>query len=94
MSIPHLRDLQRDFADQGFAIIGVAVGDREDHVRRFVQNENIQYIVGLGDQSVAMDYGITNIPTAFLVDQDGNVAARYMGYQQKRVLENAIRQLL
>jgi thiol-disulfide isomerase/thioredoxin len=94
MSIPHLKELYAEYASQGLEIIGVAIGDKEELVRRFVDKQQIDYVTVLGDQAVAMDYGITNIPTAFLLDQDGNVAARYLGYQQKRVLEEAIRQLL
>jgi thioredoxin-like negative regulator of GroEL len=63
-------------------------------VRRFVQHQGIEYVIGLGSQEVAAQYGISSIPTAFLLDQDGKVAGRYLGYQHKRILEEAIEKLL
>jgi glutathione peroxidase-family protein len=94
MSIPHLKDLYAQYKASGFEIIGVAVNDKQSSVRGFVQNVGIDYVICMGDLAVATDYRISNIPNAFLLDRDGNIAARYIGYQKKSVLEEAIRQLL
>jgi thiol-disulfide isomerase/thioredoxin len=96
MSIPHLKQLYTELGAGGadFEIIGIAVGDREPVVRRFVKSEGIDYVICLGDQAVAAAYAIQSIPTAYLVDRDGTVVARYLGFQHERVLEEAVRGLL
>jgi thiol-disulfide isomerase/thioredoxin len=96
MSTPHLKQLYADLgAGAGdFEIIGIAVGDREPVVRRYVQSEGIEYAICLGDQAVAAAYAIQSIPTAYLVDREGNIVERYLGFQHRSVLEEAVRGLL
>jgi peroxiredoxin len=93
--IPHLKSLYTELGPLGFEILGVAVGDREDSVRRFVEQIAIDYTTCMGTNQIVTDFGnFSSIPTAFLVDRDGNIAARYVGLQDKGTLERAIRRLL
>ena len=95
MEVPHLIDLQQTYGARGFQILGVAVSDREENVRLFADRMGLNYPTGMGTAEVVEAYGgFTSIPTSFLVAPDGSIAARYTGYQDRRVFAEAIEKLL
>ncbi len=93
-SVPDLRRLHATYGPRGFEIIGVAVGDKEPLVRRFVADAAIDYVICMADETVAQSYAIESVPTAFLVGPDGRVEARFVGLQQPQVVETAVQELL
>ena len=81
---------------QGLEIIGVAL-DKEGAsvVKPFVENNKINYMCLIGNEKVVQDYGgIRGIPTTFVIDRNGNIYKKYIGYQEKEVFEKDIKDLL
>ena len=77
-------------------ILGVALDVKgREVVAPFVQEHHLTYPVVLGGQEVSRAYGgVRSIPTAFLIDRDGLVRRRYIGYQKKEVFEKDLKVLL
>jgi thiol-disulfide isomerase/thioredoxin len=80
VSIPHLTDLQKKFADRGVVVIGVSDED-VSKVRPFVDQmgEKMDYTVAVDNnhrtaQGYMGAYGINGIPHAFVVDIEGRLA--------------------
>lgn len=96
LEVPHLVDLYEQYNAQGFEIIGIALDNSgAEVVEPFTREYNVTYPVVLGNREVAIAFGgLTAIPTAFLVDKSGNIVGKYVGYQEKAVLEEAIKKLL
>jgi cytochrome c biogenesis protein CcmG/thiol:disulfide interchange protein DsbE len=99
--IPHLNDLYRKHREAGLEIVGISVdrgrGARSglEMVREFTGGTPITYPLVMADAAVVAAYGgIRSIPTAFLVDRNGNVRKRYVGLQPKEVLERDVAPLL
>jgi peroxiredoxin len=94
--IPHFIDLYDQYKNQGLEIIGISLdqgGERE--VAAFITNNRINYTVVLGDEDVSDSYGgIGAIPTTFVLDRDGNIRKKYIGYKNKEVFEKDIKELL
>jgi len=45
--------------------------------------------------NVTEDYGgIRAIPTTFIIDREGNIREKYIGYQPGTTFENAVKRLL
>ena len=64
-------------------------------VPEFTSNNNINYTIVLGNEEVSDLYGgIAAIPTTFIVDKDGNIRKRYVGYNSREVFEKDIKELL
>ena len=66
-----------------FEVIGVSV-DRDgiDGVRHFVKNIGITYPVIMGTPDLVRSYGgIHAIPTSFLVDKDGDLVKKIVGFR-------------
>jgi len=83
MEIPHLKELVRKYGDKGFNVIGVSMDDAgAEVVRPFVRQLEISYPVLIGDAYTARRYGGVNaLPTTFLIDRQGRVVKKYIGYR-------------
>lgn len=94
--IPHFVDLYNQYKDKGLEIIGIALDLKGERVvPQFAAENNINYTILLGNQGVADLYGgIAAIPTTFIVDKDGNIRKKYIGYNEKEVFERDIKELL
>jgi cytochrome c biogenesis protein CcmG, thiol:disulfide interchange protein DsbE len=80
-SIPHLVDLYKTYHDKGFVIIGVSVdkGD-SDLVRRFATSLDIPYPIVIAEGDLEKQYGVTALPTGFLIDKDGRIREKFLGF--------------
>jgi thiol-disulfide isomerase/thioredoxin len=95
LEIPHFIALQEEYRGRGFQVIGIAVSDREENVRMFVDQTGINYPMAMGtDAAVEAFGGFTAIPTTFVVAPDGSIAAKLTGYQEKKVFVELIERLL
>ena len=94
--IPHFINLYDQYKNQGLEIIGISLdqgGERK--VAEFIAGNNINYTVVMGNENVSDLYGgIAAIPTTFVLDRDGNIRKKYIGYKSKEVFEKDIKELL
>jgi thiol-disulfide isomerase/thioredoxin len=71
-SIPHLNELQKKYADQGFKIVSFADQNRQ-WIESFMKRTPIAYAIGLESGATFDRYGVTGIPQAFLLDKSGKI---------------------
>lgn len=80
-AMPRLQALQDALGPRGFVVIGVSVDETEDEARAFAQGAGIEFsIVHDADQHVAEAWQPPKMPTTFIVDRDGTIAATFAGY--------------
>jgi thiol-disulfide isomerase/thioredoxin len=96
MEVPHFKELIAKYGDRGFVVLGVALDETgAEVVRPFVQKNEIRYPIVIGDQYTAGRYGgVGALPTTFLLDRQGRVVKKYVGYRDLEVFEEDIRPLL
>ncbi len=83
--IPHYIELQKEYGDSGLVVIGIAL-DAPERVEKFAEARKLNYPVAIGDKELANRYGgIKFIPTTFVIDQEGRIYKKYVGYQPKEV---------
>lgn len=94
--IPHFIELYTEYKDQGFVMIGLAFGQEgQKAVEEFIQEYGVNYINGYVNQDVIDKFGQPRgIPTTYVIDQNGNVHNKYVGYRDKSVFEADIQALL
>ncbi len=94
--IPEFVELHKAYADSGFAMIGVA-GARygADAVRSFVRQNRVPYVNLIATEEAFRGFGpIEGIPTTFVIDHEGYIYQKYVGYTPKRTFEQDIKTLL
>jgi peroxiredoxin len=96
IEIPWLKDFQRKFRDRGFEIIGVSMDDEGwQVVKPFVAELGINYRIVIGDDTTAQLYGgVDALPTTFVIDREGKIAAVHVGLTGKGEIEHGIEQVL
>ena len=80
-SIPHLVQLQKNYQEKGVQVIGLSV-DKGDGsaVRNFVKSMEIPYPVVMTPEDVARNYGVSSLPTTFLIDKEGKIRDKMIGF--------------
>jgi len=94
--IPHFIELYNKYKDKGLLIVGIAFA-REgiEKVKSFVNDEGINYPVLIANPEVVKNYGgITAIPTTFIINKNGEIFEKIIGYRNKEFFEEKIKILL
>ena len=96
VEIPWFMEFERQHKDRGLAVIGVAMDDDGwDAVKPFARELAINYRIVLGNDVVSQNYGgIDALPTTFLIDREGRIAAVHVGVVSKSDFEDGIQELL
>lgn len=96
IEIPWFMDIQRKQKDRGFEVIGVAMDDEGwEVVKPFAAKMAINYRLVIGNDTTAQAYGgVDALPTTFLIDRTGRIAAVHVGLASKKDFEDGIEELL
>ena len=96
IEIPWFMDIQRKVKDRGFEVLGVAMDDEGwEVVKPFAAKMGINYRLVIGNDITAQAYGgVDALPTTFLIDRNGKIAAVHIGLASKKAFEDGIEQLL
>lgn len=95
-AVPDLIQLQKEYGPRGLTVIGVSL-DQEgvEVVREFMNEFQINYPVVMGDESVTAAFGgIRGIPTVFVIDRQGQIVDKHVGYTPRATFEKRIKPLL
>ena len=95
--MPWFVEFQDTFAERGFGVLGVSVDETGwDVVRPFLDREPVNYRIAVADTAERLaPFGpITVLPTTWLIDRRGHLAATHVGLVDRTALEAEIQQLL
>ena len=97
--IPNIIKNYELYHDRGFEVIGISVDKGRQEVDAFVEARKIPWTIAMDndfkdsgkDESLARYYSISGVPTAILVDKEGNVASlNARGPELGRLLETML----
>ncbi len=96
IEIPWFIDFQRKDQDKGLVVLGVSMDDDGWNViKPFIKGLKMNYRVLIGDDKTAQLYGgVDALPTTFLIDREGRIAAVHVGLVDRKEFENGIEELL
>jgi peroxiredoxin len=96
IEIPWFIDFETRYKNQGFAVIGVAMDDEGwDVVRPYITEKKVNYRMLMGTEMVAQQYGgVDSLPTSFVLDREGKIAAVHVGLVSKSEYQSDIEKLL
>jgi peroxiredoxin len=79
--IPDLEAAYREHRNAGFVILGIEVEDSRRTVERFVTETDMTYPVLLDEHGqVKQAYRVSGLPMSLLVDREGVIRVRHVGY--------------
>ena len=94
--IPHLKELQAKYGEQGLKVIGLHVGGEEDapRVPAFIDRLNIDYTLATPEDGLiyALLRNDNSIPQTLVFDRTGNLVSQYVGYDEsiKKKLDESV----
>ena len=94
--IPNFIALQKKYEKQGLVVVGLSVDeDGADVVKRFARKLGMNYPVLLSDEKTREAFGgIEAVPMTFIVDREGHIAKKHLGFTDKDEFEKEIKPLL
>jgi thiol-disulfide isomerase/thioredoxin len=94
--IPDFIELQKKYAAQGLAVVGVSVDQAGlKTVRSFAKKNGINYPILLADDRLPDACGgINGLPTTFIIDRNGNLVKQHLGFTAPAEFEKEITPLL
>jgi len=96
-SFPWLNEMQAKYADQGLVIIGINEDASADDSVAFLKEFPAHFnMVRDEDGALAREYGVVAMPSSYILDRDGNVVTRHLGFKVRLMdeYEAAIRSAL
>lgn len=80
-SIPEVEKLYQEFSDnEDVVILGINLQEDKDTIVKFMKKQEMNYTVLLSDNKVLSNYQIRSIPAFFIIDRDGEVFNKYVGF--------------
>jgi peroxiredoxin len=84
MTLPYLERIYKAYSSDKFTFLGISQDDRID-TKAFAREYGITFPLGIdpSDKYTASNaYGLTNVPTIFLVEPDGGIALSSVGWSK------------
>ncbi len=77
--MPSFEEMWREYRDQDVVFIGIAVPpDNVEDARDFAEQIGVTYPLALdATGEILIDFGVTEFPTTFIFDRDGNEARKF-----------------
>ena len=96
IEIPWFTELERKHKDKGLEVLGVSMDDEGwEVVKPFLAEVGVNYRVLMGNDATAQSYGgVDALPTTFLIDREGKIAAVHVGLANKKDIVDGVEQLL
>lgn len=93
--IPDLIALQKKYESKGFTVIGVSMdGLGKKLVEPFIAKNKVTYPIWLAGGDNPPGYDVPGLPTSYLIDSKGRVAASYIGGRSGDEFERDIQTVL
>jgi DsbE subfamily thiol:disulfide oxidoreductase len=95
LEAPGLRKVSEDYADRGVQLLGVDFRDNDAAGQAFMHEFGLDYPAASdASGSLADDFALYGMPTTFVIDADGVIRYRFVGYVQEESLRGALDALL
>ena len=94
-AIPGIEKLHRSYSGKGLVVLGISLDQGGwDSVKEFVTESGITYPVLKGTDDVATKYHVRTIPMLVIVDKEGKIYKRYLGFGDDDQLDKDVKSVL
>lgn len=83
LSLPALDELYRELGPKGFTVLAVNVDAYRDEATDFLASYPVDYpVLRDDDRALPKKFGVKGMPTAFLIDQQGQLVGVHEGFRK------------
>ncbi len=98
----HLNEIYKKYKNQGLEVIGISLDrSQPQEIKKFLERLGIEYLNLLGDGKTLEHFSnlpglgpIKGIPTTFIIDREGQICRRFVGFTDGKIFEEVIKPLL
>jgi peroxiredoxin len=81
-SFQFINNLYREFKDRGLQVLAVNMDENPDDAKQFLEQHPASFsIVTDASDRCAEDFGVTGMPSSYLVDRGGNIRGMHLGFR-------------
>jgi hypothetical protein len=92
--MPQVEEAQRLFGEQGLVVLAINLGETPEVARKYITENRYAFHVLLDrDGALARKFSVALIPTLLLIDRDGDLSARFGGFNSARDLKEELKKI-
>lgn len=91
--LPELKTLREKYSPEQLVVLGISVDETQGPVKRFMQDEPLNYPVYMSSTELLAAYQVTGVPYTVVYDRNGHQADDMAGYVAGKV-EAMVRNLV
>lgn len=84
-SLPALNQLRNELGERGFEVLAINLDDSPEDGLEFLEEIPVDYPTLFDDSGTAAAYQLRGMPTAYLIDKEGNLHAQHVGFNPKDI---------
>lgn len=92
--LPHLMRLYAEYHPKGVEIVGLALRDTPDKVRNFLKQQNLDWVMLMGNPQIAMLFGLRSVPMTVFFDRNGKKVMEFRGLRSYEALKTGFEAIL
>jgi thiol-disulfide isomerase/thioredoxin len=94
-SIPGIEKMQKTYSGRGLVVLGISLDEGDwESVKSFSAEAGITYTVLKGTEDVATQFQVRTIPLLVIINKEGKIVKRYLGFGDDEELEKDIKSVL
>ncbi|WP_111641093.1 TlpA family protein disulfide reductase [Marinimicrobium alkaliphilum] len=97
-SFPKMQELREKFGEWGFEVIAINLDENERDAQQFLNSHPVDFPIAWDPKGdVALEYQLKGMPSAYIVDQQGQVRQVVVGFDDYRdatLIEDVVTQLI
>ena len=91
--MPWFQEFSDEYKEQGVEVIGISIDPNPADAARFAKEMGITYTL-LHHPAIMQEWGLLGLPTTFIVDREGLIRRKVIGFEYKEAFEAALKELL
>jgi len=87
LEMPHLQKFYDKYKEKGLVVLAVSTDKAQKAVPPFIEEHKYTFPVLYSDGTVESSYSVYGVPIVYLVDRQGAIRYKHMGYTPNNMLE-------
>jgi thiol-disulfide isomerase/thioredoxin len=94
-TMPAIEKIYKAYKDKGLVVLAISLDNGDwDFVKSFAASYGVTYTILKGTDDIQTKYGVRAIPTTVILDKNGRIAKRYLGFGNEDDFEKDIKAIL